>query len=362
MKIKARSYGVDVSNYQSESGRYNRAKFEIVKLTEGISYVNPRAKDQIETAKKNYLLPMGYFFATFGSSSVKAKDQALHAINHSSGLPKGSYIGVDWETGDGNDVYNGRDISADAIIEAMKVIKDHGYKPLFYSGASIMKNDVNTKKIIQKFGTCLWIASYPVGGAVSRPLFAYFPSMDGIAIWQFTDDWQGMSVDGNISLIGLSDGKKKKDDEMKVDVFAKWNVPRVFVVTNLKGCNVYDGSDLKKKIGSLKHETGHHVYGEENGAIEIGKNKWVDGRAGFTKSNPLIYDDYKSGHLKIMENGTHALYGYDPRSEKAYPIKKGSVIKFHGRKDRFFKVAEKYHGKDVWISAGKDGRRAYIEL
>ena len=42
----------------------------------------------------------------------------------------------------------------------------------------------------------------------SEPDFGYFPSMDGVAIWQFTDNWKGMSVDGNISLIDL-----KSDDK-----------------------------------------------------------------------------------------------------------------------------------------------------
>ncbi|WP_318351391.1 hypothetical protein [Klebsiella quasipneumoniae] len=46
------------------------------------------------------------------------------------------------------------------------------------------------------------------GVPASTPDFGYFPSMDGIAIWQFTDNWKSMSVDGNISLIDLKSDSK----------------------------------------------------------------------------------------------------------------------------------------------------------
>ncbi|WP_366791812.1 hypothetical protein [uncultured Lactobacillus sp.] len=66
----------------------------------------------------------------------------------------------------------------------------------------MLRTAIDTKKIIQKYGTCIWIASYPTDYA-AEPDFNYFPSMDGVAIWQFCDNWKGLSVDGNISLIDL---------------------------------------------------------------------------------------------------------------------------------------------------------------
>ncbi len=79
-----------------------------------------------------------------------------------------------------------------------------------YSGASLLRNNLNTKQIVAKFGTCLWVASYPVSGRVNVANFNYFPSMDGVAIWQFTDNWHGLNVDGNINVIDLKGTAKAK--------------------------------------------------------------------------------------------------------------------------------------------------------
>ena len=66
-----------------------------------------------------------------------------------------------------------------------------------------MKNKINTAKILAKYPNCLWVAAYPYKGATNTADFNYFPSMEGVAIWQFTDNWRGMDVDGNINLLEL---------------------------------------------------------------------------------------------------------------------------------------------------------------
>lgn len=92
----------------------------------------------------------------------------------------------------------------------MDTVASAGYKPLLYSGKEILTKRVDVKKVTDKYGTCLWIASYEYksGIRLDSPDFGYFPSMDNVAIWQFTDNWRGLNVDGNISLIDLkTDGK-----------------------------------------------------------------------------------------------------------------------------------------------------------
>lgn len=70
-----------------------------------------------------------------------------------------------------------------------------------------MKNKVNTAKILAKYPNCLWVAAYPYKGATNTADFNYFPSMEGVIIWQFTDNWRGMNVDGNINLLELETKK-----------------------------------------------------------------------------------------------------------------------------------------------------------
>ena len=119
-------------------------------------------------------------------------------------------MALDWETGDGNVVSNGKTVSTRAIIAFMNTVKKAGYKVMLYSGASLLRNNIDTKSVVEKFGTCLWVAAYPYSGATSTPNFGCFPSMDGVAMWQFTDNWCGLNVDGNITLIDLHAENKSK--------------------------------------------------------------------------------------------------------------------------------------------------------
>ena len=207
--VPARSYGVDVSSFQGQnltSDAQSGAKFAIVKVSEGTNYRNPNAAGQIASAKSNNMLPMAYHFATFGNNANAAKTQANYAVKsaQSAGLPNNSYIVADWETGDGNNVIGGKTSSTNAILSFMDTVKTSGYQPMLYSGAYLLRNNIDTNQIVKKYPNSLWVASYATTGRIDSPNFNYFPSMNGVAIWQFTDNWKGKYVDGNISLVPLS--------------------------------------------------------------------------------------------------------------------------------------------------------------
>lgn len=207
--VSPRSYGVDVASYQStnlNSMAKSGGQFAIVKVTEGTSYQNPKAAAQIKSAINNNMLPMAYHFATFGANKNAAINEANYAIAtaKSLGLPKGAYIACDWEAGQGNNISAGKNPSATAILAFMKQVKAAGFQPLLYSSASWLNNNINTKMILAQYPNSLWVASYATMGRIDTANFNYFPSMDGVAIWQFTDNWRGLNVDGNISLLPLS--------------------------------------------------------------------------------------------------------------------------------------------------------------
>lgn len=203
--VSKKSYGVDVASFQTENVSYTGAKFAIVKLTQGTGYINPKAKAQIKSAKAHGLLTMGYFYANHSGSVTRARAEAKYAVEKAKayGVPAGSYIADDWEEGSGNSVNGGASANTDAVLAAMQVIKEAGYKPLVYSGAFNLRNHLSTSRIVKSFGTCLWVASYKVMGRQDSADFNYFPSMDGVAIWQFTDNYRGLGVDGNITLVDL---------------------------------------------------------------------------------------------------------------------------------------------------------------
>ena len=369
LKLK---YGVDVAVYQSKSVNYPGAEFALVKVTEGTSYINPSASVQIKSAKSRGLLTGGYFYANHCASVSRAREEAKFAVAKAKafGVPLGSYLADDFEQGDGNDVYkNGASANTDAVLAAMQVIKDAGYKPLVYAGAAIMRNRLDTSRIIKTFGTCLWVASYKVSGRQDYADFNYFPSMDGVAIWQFTDNWKGYNVDGNISLIDLkvsgqkankSKSKSSKKGTLSMHPVVKWNIGAVAVVANPKGAYIYTSSKLDKRESSKLKPYGSvwQVFGFENGAVKVGKNQYFDGRAVYVKTNPIAYNSEKHGIAKIISKGTHALY--EPRSgcKVAYPLKLNSTVEIQGRVGRFLKIKDKYKGKQVYVT----GNHAYIRL
>lgn len=208
MQVAKRSYGVDVSSFQgTDLAKYANlgAKYAFVKVSEGLDYRNPKAQAQIKSAKDNGVMVNGYHYARFSANSGVAVQEGHYAVNSAVavGLPKGSYLACDWETGSGNVTNQGYEASANAVLAFLDVIVAAGYKPLLYSGKSLLANNMNVKKITAKYGTCLWVASYKTMNRQDTADFGYFPSMDNIAIWQFSSNWYGLDVDANITLIDL---------------------------------------------------------------------------------------------------------------------------------------------------------------
>ncbi|OYR87447.1 GH25 family lysozyme [Lactobacillus taiwanensis] len=201
--IENRAYGIDEASYQSTNiTDYPGAKFTIVKTTEGLDYQNPKARAQIASAKNAGIPVGGYHYARFSADSSVAVQEGNYAVENAKGMgiPLGSIYACDWESDSGNHVDRGADASANAILAFMDTIAKAGYKPLLYSGKELLTKNINTKKITDKYGDCLWVAYYKTSGREDVADFNWFPSMDHVVIWQFTQNWKGMNVDANITV------------------------------------------------------------------------------------------------------------------------------------------------------------------
>lgn len=209
-----RYYAVDVAKYQPTSiHAYANAgaKLAIVQVSVARGIVAPKAKAQVASARANGMRVAAYFYACFGHSVTEAKAEASFAVScaKKAGVPAGSMLAVDWE-GQDNDTSGAVASNTSAILASMRVIHDAGYQPMLYSGAFLLRSKINIKQIIHEFGTCLWVASYATMGRIDKPNFGYFPSIDGVAIWQFTDNWKGLNVDGNIVLADVKANAETK--------------------------------------------------------------------------------------------------------------------------------------------------------
>ncbi|MBW7985205.1 lysin [Lactobacillus helveticus] len=235
-----RDFAVDVAAYQPTSMstyKHAGARQVIVKLTEGTGYFNPKASAQIKSAHTHHMYVHGYHFATFGNSASRAKAEAKFFVTCAKKLnvSKKRYLWLDWEAGDGNVIINSTYSNTKAILAFMKVCHDAGYKVGLYSGAYVLRQYVDTAKIIKKHGTCLWIASYTTMGRIDNPDFNYFPSMEGVAMWQFTDNWCGLNVDGNITLKELIADTAKSPAKKVAKPKPKAKTPSICYVPILYG-------------------------------------------------------------------------------------------------------------------------------
>lgn len=270
--MATRDFAVDVAVYNStdmSAYKHAGARQVIVKLTEGLGYINPKAGVQVKSARNNHMYLHAYHFATFGNNVGRAKAEAKFFVSRAKKLniSKKRYLWLDWETGDGNVVINSAYSNTKAIMAFMKVCHNAGYKVGLYSGAYILKQYVDTAKIVKKYGTCLWVASYATMGRIDKPDFNYFPSMNGVAMWQFTDNWCGLSVDGNITLKELITDTVKAPAKK---VVAKSKTPSICYVPILYGNPNY-------KVRLLDSEGHYQKYIATNTRWEVWGVKIIKG-------------------------------------------------------------------------------------
>lgn len=359
--VAARALGVDVASYQSadlSSHAQAGSQFAIVKVSEGTSYRNPNASSQISTAISNNMMPMAYHFATFSSNSSAAVAEANYAIKAAQafGLPKGSYIACDYETGQGNNIYDGKTPTANAIIAFMDQIKAAGYKPLLYASSSVLRNNIDTNSVIAKYPNSLWVASYAISGRIDNPNFNYFPSMEGVSIWQFTDNWRGLNVDGNVAVLPLSiDGNATSNDGAISQ--APSSTPSK-PATSSKPTNnepATSGYIMKKSYvynkkgerisGSYAAYTNINYYGGatklDNGktALKVGEDRYIMANNVLGNSRVLKHNSY------VYKNN-----GYSRANWRV--LRKGTPIKTYG--SRFHINGKSYYriGKNMYVKCG----------
>jgi GH25 family lysozyme M1 (1,4-beta-N-acetylmuramidase) len=86
----------------------------------------------------------------------------------------------------------------------MNKIKAKGYTPMLYSSKYFLLAHVQLETILKQFGACLWVAGYRDMNLATTPDYRYFPSLPGVAIWQFTSNYVAGGLDGNVDLLGVT--------------------------------------------------------------------------------------------------------------------------------------------------------------
>ncbi|EPI5831598.1 LysM peptidoglycan-binding domain-containing protein [Enterococcus hirae] len=209
--------GVDWAIYQGDQGRFGYAhdKFAIAQIggynANGI-YEQSTYKTQVASAIAQGKRAHTYiWYDTYGNMDIakQTMDYFLPKIQ----TPKGSIVALDFEHGASSD----RNANTETILYGMRRIRQAGYTPMYYSYKPFTLKYVDYKRIIKEFPNSLWIAGYPSYNVTPEPLYNYFPSMDGVAIWQFTSTYIAGGLDGNVDLTGITDNGYTNSDKPQTD-------------------------------------------------------------------------------------------------------------------------------------------------
>ncbi|WP_367621011.1 GH25 family lysozyme [Streptomyces olivoreticuli] len=184
--------GIDVSSYQSSDYDTDGLAFVFIKVTEGLSYVNPTWVAQRQTARDAGLVVGFYHYPHIDNDPVEEADYFLDQIN----LMPGDIIVLDWE-------WYGQDVSDESARAYRAAWLTHvktkapGHKIGIYSD----RNNWRTVDTDSTVGDFLWIADYVRAGApriaydwtfhqyTDEPLdknVADFPSLDALRQWAGT--------------------------------------------------------------------------------------------------------------------------------------------------------------------------------
>lgn len=211
----SRAQGTDLSRYQGYTAVKGQASDEFATAqigginANGI-YTQNTYQSQVATGIAQGLRMHTYIWYQVSGDKQAAKECMDYFLPRVQ-TPKGSLIALDYEDGASASVA----ANTDAILYGMRRIADAGYTPVYYSYKPYTLAHVDYKRILAEFPSSLWIAAYKDYSVTTTPDYAYFPSMDGVAQWQFTSMYRSGGLDGNVDLLGITQNGYRKGDAAK---------------------------------------------------------------------------------------------------------------------------------------------------
>lgn len=255
--------GVDWSHYQGQNGifGYGHDKFAIIQIggvNGGGMYGQTTYETQVASAIAQGKRAHTYIWYQVGGNASLG-EQVLNTFLPQVQTPKGSIVALDYESGASAD----KQANTNAILHGMRMIKAAGYTPMYYSYKPYTVANVYVDQIIREFPNSLWMAAYPNYAVTPKPNYNVFPSMDGIAIYQFTSTYIAGGLDGNVDLTGITDNGYTKNNNPKTETPA---ISQGQQADNTPKSDITVGDKLKVKFSAKNWATGQDIP------------EWVKGR------------------------------------------------------------------------------------
>lgn len=248
--------GVDWSRYQGANGvfGYSHDKFAICQIggvNGGGIYGQSTYETQVASAIAQGKRAHTYIWYQVGGNASLG-EQVLNTFLPQVQTPKGSIVALDYESGASAD----KQANTNAILHGMRMIKAAGYTPMYYSGKPYTVANVYVDQIIREFPNSLWMAAYPDYNVTPTPNYNVFPSMDGVAIYQFTSTYIAGGLDGNIDLTGITDNGYTKDNNPETQTPA---INQGQQADNTPKYDIAAGNQVKVKFGAGSWATGEAI-------------------------------------------------------------------------------------------------------
>ena len=243
--------GVDWAVYQGNQGQFGYAhdKFSISQIGgyNGVGiYWQSTYATQVQSSIAQGKRAHTYIWYQSVTNTTLAKN-ILDTMLAQVQTPKGSIVALDVEDGVAN---------TDVILWSLQYIKDRGYTPLLYGYKHFLTNNLDLKRISDKFG--LWLGEYPDYNVTPVPNYNYFPSWDNIQIFQFTSTYVAGGLDGNIDLSGVTDNGYKNGNPSKPNT----ETPAIDAgkeADKVKGSAKEVGMTVKVNFSSQNYATGEVI-------------------------------------------------------------------------------------------------------
>lgn len=248
--------GVDWSRYQGANGifGYGHDKFAICQIggvNGGGMYGQTTYETQVASAIAQGKRAHTYIWYQVGGNASLG-EQVLNTFLPQVETPKGSIVALDYESGASAD----KQANTNAILHGMRMIKAAGYTPMYYSGKPYTLANVYADQIIREFPNSLWMAAYPDYNVTPTPNYNVFPSMDGVAIYQFTSTYIAGGLDGNIDLTGITDNGYTKNNNPETQTPA---INQGQQADNTPKSDIAVGNQVKVKFGAGSWATGEAI-------------------------------------------------------------------------------------------------------
>ena len=248
--------GVDWSRYQGANGifGYGHDKFAICQIggvNGGGMYGQTTYETQVASAIAQGKRAHTYIWYQVGGNAALG-EQVLNTFLPQVKTPKGSIVALDYESGASAD----KQANTNAILHGMRMIKAAGYTPMYYSGKPYTVANVYVDQIIREFPNSLWMAAYPDYNVTPTPNYNVFPSMDGVAIYQFTSTYIAGGLDGNIDLTGITDNGYTKNNNPETQTPA---ISQGQQADDTPKSDIANGNQVKVKFGANVWATGEAI-------------------------------------------------------------------------------------------------------